>query len=143
MDHTNPQLLRVLIVDDNPMLCTALEHWLSREPGIAWVHCQTDPARAEEEVRARRPDIVLLDIDMPGVSGVDLIAPLLAACPAAKVVLCSGMVSRGLLEQALDNGASGYVLKDQEPRTILQLIRQAAAGEVALCPTAQAALARG
>lgn len=143
MIHSPPMPQRVLIVDDNPMLCSGLKSWLSGEPGIRWVATQTDWRRAEEDVRSREPDIVLLDIDLPGANGLDLIAPLLEACPHCKVVMLSGMVSRALVEQALDEGAAGYLVKDQESATLVELIHRAAEGEIVLCPTAQAALAHG
>lgn len=137
---SEPRSLHVLIIDDNAVLCEALQIWLTHEPGITSVNCQSDWNKAEAEVMSRRPDIILLDIDMPGVNGLDLIAPLSAACPTCKVVMLSGMVSRAMVEKALDEGAAGYMVKDQESRTIVEIIRRAAEGEIALCPTAQAAL---
>jgi DNA-binding NarL/FixJ family response regulator len=138
---TPVKALRVLVIDDNPILCAGLERWLSREPLILWVACQTDWRKAEAEAHNRQPDIVLLDIDLPGTSGLDLIAPLLATCSTCKVVMLSGLVTREMVERALDLGAAGYLVKDQDARTIAQLIRQAAEGTVVLCPTTEAALA--
>lgn len=133
--------LRIMIVDDNPLLCDGLEAWLTHEQGIESVRCQIDWRRAEEEARSRRPDVILLDIDLPGINGLDLIAPLLAAAPEAKVVMLSGLVSGAHVERALDLGASGYIVKDCESTLIAHLIRAAAMGEIALCPAAAAALA--
>lgn len=142
MVRSGTKPLRVLVVDDNAILCAALERWMSRDPGIAWVACQTDWRKAEAEAHDRSPDIVLLDIDMPGANGLDLIAPLVAACPSCKVVMLSGMVSRSLVERAIDEGAAGYLVKDQDSRNIVELIHRAAEGEVVLCATAEAALTR-
>ena len=135
---TNP--LGVMVIDDNPMVCAGLERWLSREPGIGWVGTQSVWQRAETDVRERRPDVVLLDIDLPGTSGLDLIAPLRAACPGCRIVMLSGLVTRELVERAIDEGAAGYVVKEQEARRIVELIRRAAEGLLVLCPTAEAAL---
>lgn len=132
--------IRILIIDDNPALCEAVEHWLSRQPGIASVSSETDWRRAEQDARDRAPDVILLDIDMPGASGLDLIAPLMAARPAAKVVIFSGQAPRASVEQALDSGAAGYIIKDQETTVIADLVRRAAKGELVLCPTAAEAL---
>ena len=132
--------IRVLVIDDNPILCAGLERWLAREPGIMWVACQTDWRKAAAEAARRDPDVILLDIDLPDASGLDLIAPLTAAQPRAKVVMFSGLAPRHYIEKALDRGASGYMVKDQEARVIAELILRAAAGEVVLCPAAAAAL---
>lgn len=128
-------LILVLIVDDNAPLCKAVERWLSTEPGFAPVVSQGDWRLAEEDVRRHQPDVVLLDADMPGTSGLDLIAPLMRACPAAKIITFSGAASRDNVEQALSNGAAGYIVKDSEPFRIPDLLRRAVAGEVVLCPT--------
>jgi DNA-binding NarL/FixJ family response regulator len=133
--------LRVLVIDDNPILCAGLERWLSREPGITWVAYQTDWRKAAAEAHNRQPDIVLLDIDLPGTSGLELIAPLLAVCPTCKVVMLSGLVTREMVERALDLRAAGYIMKEQQVRTIAELIRRAAEGTVVLCPIVEAALA--
>lgn len=134
------QSIRVLIVDDNPILCAGLERWLSREPGITWVASQSDWRRAVEETQRREPQIVLLDIDLPGINGIDLIGPMRAAHPGVKVVMFSGLAPRAYIERSLDAGARGYIVKDQEARMIAQLVQRAAAGEVVLCPAAAAAL---
>lgn len=133
----------VLIVDDNPALCAGVERWLSREPGFGAVTGETDWRRAEDDVRGRAPEVVLLDIDMPGKSGLDLIAPLMTARPSARVVVFSGTASRASVERAMDNGAAGYIVKDQESGVIADLIRRAAGGEVVLCPIATEALMGG
>jgi two-component system response regulator DesR len=135
-----PKSIRVLIVDDNPILCAGLERWLAREPGITWVACQTDWHRAVDDAARREPNIILLDIDLPHKSGIDLIAPLKAASRGVKVVMFSGLAPRAYIEKSLDAGASGYMVKDQEARVIAELIRRAASGEVVLCPAAAAAL---
>lgn len=133
-------MIRVLLVDDNAALCDGVTRWLSGEPGFGPVTCETDWRRAEEDVRDRAPDVVLLDIDMPGTSGLDLIAPLRAARPEVRVVMFSGLASAASVERALDNGAAGYIVKEQEFPLIAELIRRAASGEVVLCPIATEAL---
>lgn len=132
--------LRVLVVDDNVMLCTTLKRWLSREPGIGTVVCQSDWRRAVVEIGSTCPDIVLLDIDLPGASGLDLISPILVACPDAKVLMFSGLVTRSQIEKALDDGASGFLAKDQELSGLSPMLRRAAAGEIVLCNVSRAVL---
>lgn len=132
--------IRVLIVDDNLPLCRGVERWLSHESGFGAVTCQPDWRRAEESVRSGAPDVVLLDLDLPGKSGLDLIAPLMLARPAAKVIVFSGSASRASVKQALANGAAGYIVKDPDSFHIPDLLRRAVAGEVVLCPIAREAL---
>lgn len=132
--------ISVLIVEDNAPLCESVVRWLSEQPGFGDLACQTDWRRAVEEVREHAHDIILLDIDLPGTSGLDLIAPILRERPEARVVMFSGGVSRASVERALDSGAAGYLVKDQEPRLVADLIRRAAAGEVVLCPISIGAL---
>lgn len=133
--------LSVLIVDDNPMLCAGMERWLSREPGVAAVACITDWRMAVSEARRLGADVILLDIDLPGANGLDLVRPLMAAVPSAKVLMLSGLAHRRFVEQALDLGAAGYLVKDQEAKEIGALLRRAAMGEIVLCPASEAALA--
>lgn len=125
----------VFVLDDNEMLCATIREWLEREPDIAWVAPVTDWHQAEKVARERQPDVVLLDIDLPGTSGLDLIEPILKAAPAARILMLSGLVTRPQIEKALDLGASGYLVKDQEAGKIAQMIRCVMRGEIVLCTT--------
>ena len=133
MTSTMPDQLRVLIIDDNALLCATLERWLSHEPGIGWVDHLTDWRLAIANVQASRPDVVLLDIDFPGTSGLMLIDPLLHAAPGTHIIMLSGLVTRLQIEQAIDRGASGYIVKDQDSREIAGMVQRAARGEIVLC----------
>lgn len=142
--HGRPvEPIRVLVVDDNAALCSAMAGWLSREPGFAPVVCQPDWRLAEDQIRVERPDIVLLDVDLPGVSGIDLIGAFTAVHPGIRIVMLSGHVRRDLVERAIDGGAAGYLVKDLGGAQLLSYIRRVAQGEVALCPAAISALAGG
>ena len=135
-----PSALRVLIIDDDPIVCAEIERLLSHQYGIGEVVCISDPSRAVDEVRRRDPDVVLLDVDMRGISGLDLIAPILDADPATKDVMLSGLSLRGNIDRALDLGAAGYLVKNLSAGAMAGYIRRAAQDELVLCPTAGAAM---
>lgn len=126
----------VLLIDDKPAIAGAMRRWLSGVPAILWLECATDLARGCELSRDRRPRVVLLDLDLviPHVRGA--IEALTRDNPECRVVIFTGYASAALVDDALMAGAAGFITKDTEPSKILELILNAADGNVALCPTA-------
>ena len=132
--------IRIVVIDDYPRMCAAMERWLASVPGLTPVGAITDWRQAESEVRRLQPDIVLLDGELPGTTGTALIEPLLTASPGVKVIMLSGRSGREDIMPALDAGAAGYIVKGEDPAVIVELLKGAAAGEVVLCPTAKRAV---
>jgi DNA-binding NarL/FixJ family response regulator len=130
--------LGVMVVDDNDLLGEAIERWLSRTPNIRWLGWTDETSRLSELIASRRPDVVLLDVDMPGVDTFGLLSSLVGEFPSIRFVMLSGHVRRELIERSLDHGAAGYIIKDERVPDIISLIERAAAGECVLSPTAQA-----
>jgi DNA-binding NarL/FixJ family response regulator len=133
--------LKVLIADDHPLLLQAIRRTLEASEGIEVV----GEARCGEEVLAlvgrRNPDLVLLDLRMPGINGLECIAEIKRSWPEIKTVAISACEDRASIDAALLAGASAYVLKTVSPMDIPSVLRQAAAGAVYHTPSAAPARA--
>lgn len=127
--------IRVVIVDDHAMLRAGLEQLLTGEPDIEVVGNAADGAAALALVREKRPDVVLMDLQMPGVDGVAATREIVAEGLADVLVLTSYSDAERIVG-ALDAGALGYLLKDAEPDEVLQGIRAVARGESPINPRA-------
>lgn len=128
--------LKVLIADDHPLMLQGLRRALEESDDIDVV----GEARSGEEVLAlverRNPDLVLLDLHMPGLSGLDCIAELRRSSPDVKTVVISASDDRASIDSALLAGASAYILKSVSPVDIPSVLRQASAGAVYHVPSA-------
>jgi CheY-like chemotaxis protein len=115
--------LRVLIVDDDQFVRAVLRDMLSP------TGCECSEARdgleALERVRADRPDVVLLDLLMPRMSGIEALQQICGVSPRPRVVVITSLASDALLAQALSAGASAYVVKPFHPIEIQEAVRQA------------------
>lgn len=131
--------IRILLADDHAVLRAGLRALLSAQGDLEVVGEASDGAEAIRLTQALHPDVVVMDIGMPGVSGIDATARIKHDLPAAKVLILSMHDDRGYLRQVLRAGASGYVLKKAADTELLAAIRAAARGEVYLDP----ALAKG
>jgi DNA-binding NarL/FixJ family response regulator len=127
--------IRVVIVDDHAMLRAGLEQLLAGEPDLDVVGKAGDGAEAVALVREARPDVVLMDLQMPGVDGVEATRQIVGEGLADVLVLTSYSDSDRILG-ALDAGALGYLLKDAEPDEVLRGIRAVARGESPINPRA-------
>lgn len=130
---------RVYCADDNPMVTVALQRTITRSGEFKWMGCAEDADHLIEDVREQGcPDIVLLDIDMPGRDPFDAIKDLLAVCRKLRVLMYSGMVKRELIDRAIDAGAWGYVSKADGEDELFAAIRKALSGELGLSSEVQA-----
>ncbi len=126
--------IRVLLVDDHPLVREGIAARLSSEPGIDVVGEAGDAASALACLATLRPTIVLTDIGMKGVGGIELTRRLLAQEPALRVLVLSMYDSADYAQQALAAGASGYVLKDSPSAELVAALRSVAAGGTFLSP---------
>ncbi|SDD05098.1 response regulator [Auraticoccus monumenti] len=138
-------MIRVLIVDDHPLVRRGLAGVLDSAPDVELVGAVADGALAADAAADGRADIVLMDLSMPGMDGVEATGEVLARCPDTRVVVLTSFAEQARVLAALDAGAVGYLLKDSEPEDLLQAIREAAAGHAPISPRAALALlpARG
>jgi DNA-binding NarL/FixJ family response regulator len=133
-------VIRVLVVDDHALVRRGLSDLLGAAADIELVGALDDGLRAEAGVREHRPDIVLMDLSMPGLDGIEATRRVLAAAPDTKVIILTSFSENARILAALEAGAVGYLLKDAEPDDVLRALRDAAAGGVPLSPRAARAL---
>lgn len=133
-------MIRVAIVDDHALVRHGLEQLLTTVDDLEVVGTAADGADASALVAAAAPDVVLMDLDMPGLDGVAATREVLEASPDARVVILTAFSERERVLAALDAGAIGYLLKDADPEDLLQGVRAAARGESPLAPRAATAL---
>lgn len=129
------RLIRVLIADDEALVRQALELFLNAEPGIAVVGRAADGREAVELSRAVHPDVVLMDIRMPGGDGVEAIERLAIEMPAVRSIAITTFGSDQTVASALRVGAVGFLVKDSEPDHIAAAIRSAYHGGYVLSAT--------
>lgn len=127
--------IRVLVVDDHPLFRQGVLHSLSTDPGLKVVG---ETASGEEALKLARellPDVVLLDISMPGWSGLVTAQRITTACPATTIVMLTVSEDKDKLIAAFKAGARAYVLKGVSARELTQVVRSAAGGEVYVSPS--------
>jgi DNA-binding NarL/FixJ family response regulator len=129
-------MIRVLIADDHALVRAGIEQTLDGIEGLELVGSARGGAHAVELALERRPDVVLMDLEMPEVDGIEATRRIVDSCPGARVVVLTAFSDRPRILRALDAGASGYLLKDAEPEELLAGVRAAAAGDAPLDPKA-------
>ena len=129
-------MIRVLVVDDHAMVRAGLQQLLASTSDIEVVGLAANGAEAVELAAQVRPDVVLMDLQMPVMDGVAATAALREAHPEISVVIVTSFSDRDRIVGALDAGAVGYLLKDASPDELLAGVRAAARGESPLDPKA-------
>jgi len=129
-------VIRVLIVDDHPLARAGLEHLLGALDDITVVGAAGGGGEAVRLAGEHAPDVVLMDLEMPGMDGIETTQALRAGQPGAAVVVLTSFSDRERILAALDAGAVGYLLKDADPDELARAIRAAARGEAPLHPLA-------
>ncbi len=127
-------MIRVGLVDDQAMVRVGLRMILEAEPDIEIVGEASDGADALELVQAHEPDVVLMDIRMPGMDGLTATGQVLAAAPHARIVILTTFDDDEYVYQALRVGASGFLLKSADGDALVSAVRVVAAGEALLAP---------
>jgi DNA-binding NarL/FixJ family response regulator len=129
-------MIRVLIADDHNLVRAGLSQLLANADDIEVVGTAATGRQAVERAIDRSADIVLMDLSMPDLDGIDATAELRRRAPEARTVALTSFSDRSRILAALDAGAVGYLLKDAEPDELLRGIRAAARGESPLAPRA-------
>lgn len=132
--------IRILVADDHPLFREGVVHSLASEPDIAVVG---QAASGEEALRLAQellPDVVLLDVAMPGWGGLATAQKLATACPASKVIMLTVVEDEDKLLAAFSAGARGYVLKGVAARELAAVVRSVDAGEVYVSPSLAAGI---
>ena len=128
-------MIRVLIADDQPLMRAAFDMTIRAEPDMAVVGEASDGSEAVEKARDVRPDVVLMDVRMPVLDGVEATRQLSAQADPPKVLLLTTFEIDSYAIEALRAGASGFLLKDVHPQQLAEAIRVVARGEALLATT--------
>ncbi len=131
----SPGALAVLIVDDHPVVREGLRGMLAAEPAIRVVGEAASGGEAVVMAKRYRPDVVLMDLRMPGGDGVQATAGIIAALPGTRVVVLTTYETDADIVRAVEAGATGYLLKDTPRQDLVAAIRAAARGETVLGPS--------
>jgi two-component system, NarL family, response regulator DesR len=127
-------VIRVLVAEDQAMVLGALSTLIGIESDLEVVATARNGREALELALAHRPDVVVTDIEMPGLSGLELAAELKRRGSAARVVILTTFARPGYLRRALEAGASGYLLKDSPSHQLAEAIRRVHGGTRAVDP---------
>ena len=121
--------IRVVLVDDHRMLLAGLQMLLQPLNFIAVVGTATTAAEAYAAVAAQQPDVVLLDLNLPDQSGVDVCRQLVAAYPGLKILVLTTLQEKSYVTRLMQEGAAGYVLKNASPEELTEAITRVHAGK--------------
>ncbi len=127
--------VRLLIADDHPVVRAGLRDMLSDEPGLEVVGEASDGAEALASVEKLDPDVVLMDLRMPGVDGVEAITSITAGHPGTRILVLTTYDSDADILRAIEAGATGYLMKDTPREELYESILATARGEPVLAPT--------
>ena len=135
-------MIRVLIVDDHSVVREGLRMFLGRDPDLDVVGEAADGQEAVERARELCPDVVLMDLLMPGMDGIAATAAIRHDLPDTEVIALTSVLESALVVRAVKAGAIGYLLKDTQAAELRRAIKAAAAGQVQLAPQAADSLLR-
>jgi DNA-binding NarL/FixJ family response regulator len=127
-----PESIRVLVVDDHRMFAEAIELLLANEDGIEIVGAVGTGEAAADFAGTHRPDVVLVDIDLPGMDGIEAMYRIREASPNSHLVVVTAFQQRSVMARAVEAGAAGFVPKTRAADDLVDVIRRAAAGEMVL-----------
>jgi two-component system NarL family response regulator len=125
--------MRVLLVDDHPLFLDGLRNLLIAR-GISVIGLARDGLEAQEQARALRPDLIVMDIQMPRCNGLEAVRAIKAELPEVKIVMLTVSEDEGDLFEAIKSGASGYLLKSLDANEFVSLLAGVMRGEAPLPP---------
>lgn len=128
------EVVRVLIADDHPLFRHGIREFLSLTPHIQVIGEATSGQEAITRAEALQPDVILMDVNMPGVNGIDATRRILHDSPHIRVLVVTMFEDDGTVFAAMRAGARGYILKDAEKENILRAIQAVANGEAIFSP---------
>lgn len=135
-----PEPIRLLIADDHPIVRQGLRTFLDLQPDLTVVAEARDGDEALALIAAHAPDVVLLDLRMPGTDGPGVLARLAATGAACKVIVLTSVTEAARVPEAVAAGAAGFLYKDIDPDSLAQAIRSVADGQVIFAREAMTAM---
>ncbi|MBN6192163.1 response regulator transcription factor [Aneurinibacillus sp. BA2021] len=136
------QEIRVVIVDDDPLVRSALSHFVSRAPEITVVAQAEDGREALTTVEREKPDVVMMDVQMPEMNGIEATAAIAERWPDVRILAVTTLDGSDTVLPMLSAGASGYLLKDSSAEDIVTGVREVFAGQSSLSPRIASMLIR-
>jgi DNA-binding NarL/FixJ family response regulator len=133
-------VITVLIVDDHPMVRAGLASLLATTPDLQVIGEAADGYEAVNMAARSQPDVVLMDLSMPGMGGAEATRRLRSENPTTQVMVLTSFQDQAKVKEALTSGAVGYMLKDSEPESLIAAVRAAALGHAPLDPRVARAL---
>ncbi len=125
----------VLVVDDHPVVRKGIRSLLAEENDIQVVGEAVNGLEAVQQVELLKPDVILMDLVMPVMNGVDAIKKIILAHPEARILVMTSFAADDQVFPSIKAGALGYMLKDSDPEDLVRMIRQVHRGELSMHPT--------
>ncbi len=132
--------IRIYLIDDQAMIRAGMKSLLNQRENMDVVGDCGDARQALQEVETLRPDVILLDITMPGLSGLDALPMIRKILPKTKVLMVTHHEGENFVDRALTNGAEGYLSKDSEPAELALAIEAVHRGDPFVSPKVSAAI---
>lgn len=129
------ELIRVMVVDDHPVVRRGIKSLLGEEEDIQVVGEAVNGKDALEMVESLKPDVILMDLVMPEMGGIEAIEKITASHPDAKILVMTSFAADDKVFPSIKAGALGYLLKDSDPEDLIRMIRQVFRGELSIHPT--------
>ena len=128
-------MITIVLVDDHSILLATLKIFLDTQEGISVIGTTNDALHAVELIKTKTPDVVLLDISMPKISGIDLIPKIKKVSPDSKILILTMFEDKQYMQKVLDAGASGFLVKKAMDYDLVYAIKTVARGETYVHPS--------